>query len=749
MTRLAVIFFLSGLLTVPVLAQQGRGLANDDARNALGLGANEAPVGADFDPDDEEDPDPDLDENPAELPPPPPIPREQPKTQIPSGRVGQQAREPHALDPKTTKKNLVPTPGNGDAAAHAKPREPVEAEPESAGLEGLPLVVITPTADVSATFLELWEKRRQALRKHENLKAAAQMSAITQQFQKFGGDGAMQQSLSSIALALAREAETALEQNDILQAIALSESAALFAPTLPPVQFTLARVRFSRAPGDVASYVKAWRQGVQSYFVDLGSTLGFALSLMLLLGGVLLLTAMALSAAFALKVFKLAVHDIGHLLPRGVSTMQAGLLLALFAVLPMLLRLGPVFTGLWWLILAWPYLTGRERKVVFLSQVASMLFLLLVLAAGKLIGPASQEAITIYNSTRDLEIADPQQRLQDLLDQHPNDPLILAAKGWIAKRDGDLPAAKKFNQLALRQEPDWAWLHNNLGNVLALEGKFEPALSEYSRASQIAPTLFAAPFNTANLYFRYHKMAQGQSTSQTAKSVDAVAYDRFKAITDRASLRAYNRAVLDINIPASLIYQRMFAQDQDVSAFQNGLTGLVYAGLPLSLAAGLHLALLVLLIFAGVVVARFRPSHACPRCGRPACPRCSDGLPRNDVCAQCFHAFLAPAKDVDAALKVRKEIEVRRYQARRLNLYRLLSLVVAGLGHLFAGAPVRGALGVFTVAGLAASILFVGGLIPMPYMVQAAWPLGSLIGLGVAFVLVALLAFTSVSNLED
>jgi tetratricopeptide (TPR) repeat protein len=83
----------------------------------------------------------------------------------------------------------------------------------------------------------------------------------------------------------------------------------------------------------------------------------------------------------------------------------------------------------------------------------------------------------------------------DFREAHNNLGLVLAAQG---KR----PAAAAAFQAAIRLKPDDPLAHNNLGNVLADDGKMAEALASFERAIRHKPDLREAHYNLGRILHR-------------------------------------------------------------------------------------------------------------------------------------------------------------------------------------------------------------------------------------------------------
>ena len=95
--------------------------------------------------------------------------------------------------------------------------------------------------------------------------------------------------------------------------------------------------------------------------------------------------------------------------------------------------------------------------------------------------------------------------------------------------------------------------------------------------------------------------------------------------------------------------------------------------------------------------------------------RCDPELGRgSEMCHQCVNVF-ARKDVVPPPVKVRKQVEVARYQGRMDKLAFAFGLVCSGAGHLFAGLPVRGAIYAFFFLFAVVMFFFRAGVLRAPY----------------------------------
>jgi hypothetical protein len=145
------------------------------------------------------------------------------------------------------------------------------------------------------------------------------------------------------------------------------------------------------------------------------------------------------------------------------------------------------------------------------------------------------------------------------------------------------------------------------------------------------------------------------------------------------------------------------------------LTLMLLGDLPAQVAPFFPALVAALLLGFGGLARTLRAARECNRCGKAVSSRGDpDVSPGSLMCTQCVNVF-AKKNVVAPSLKVRKQLEVARYHSRLERTGVVLSAVWSGMGHVFAGLPVRGALiGFAFIAALAGTFLR-AGLLRTPY----------------------------------
>jgi hypothetical protein len=81
----------------------------------------------------------------------------------------------------------------------------------------------------------------------------------------------------------------------------------------------------------------------------------------------------------------------------------------------------------------------------------------------------------------------------------------------------------------------------------------------------------------------------------------------------------------------------------------------------------------------------------CLKCGTPFCRRCHLGAAVAGLCTQCYHLFIV-RDGVSGPARNRKLLEVQKEDERRERVFRTLSLISPGAGHIYGQKTVMGLL---------------------------------------------------------
>jgi hypothetical protein len=295
---------------------------------------------------------------------------------------------------------------------------------------------------------------------------------------------------------------------------------------------------------------------------------------------------------------------------------------------------------------------------------------------------------------------------------------LLAAHYRKAGRDED--AATLYGEL-LRTQPGDAIALNNLANLSFAAGEFPAAIPRYQQGLNASPT----PDVAATLYYnmslaylqKFDPQPANEARSQALRLDPGLiqGYDN----TWKYEIKNEN-AVVDLNLSADELWSK-FQRLRDGVARQNvlgkgGTEMLSWSGL-------VNRFLAFVAVFAAVVVAMWRwrgPrmfTMRCVKCGTPFCRRCHLGAAWEGLCTQCHHLFVV-RDGVSGPARNQKLLEVQREDEKRERIFRALSLVFPGAGHVYAHRTFSGLVFIL-VWSVVLSLALLGGRL-LPYTEAAS-----------------------------
>jgi hypothetical protein len=376
-------------------------------------------------------------------------------------------------------------------------------------------------------------------------------------------------------------------------------------------------------------------------------------------------------------------HDISERFDRfgelAVTAIVIGILL-----LPLVLTFGFGWLLPFWLAISFGYQTLRERVITVLA-------LLLILGVAPLVEFHSQWSKTELNplyraSQASLDGSfEPTDVLviQNALDSYPEDRDLHFLVATHYKLLGEYELSASLYRTILQKWPNDLAARINLGNIYFAQRDWEGAVIEYDRAIDDDPNSAAAYYNKSlahaeNFEFRDREAARG-----TAEMLDG----RFVALHERKT--GEFRAAIDARLSARAVRAKFYGLEDGMhgapvspSWIDAWLTGL---GSPLLYGALIMGALIVVLHY----VFNRENTHHCRKCGMAFCGRCQIGTGRRGLCTQCYHLFVV--KDgVSAAAKNDKLFQVEQSARKQGAIFRILSIVAPGAGHIAEGVTLLG-----------------------------------------------------------
>lgn len=519
---------------------------------------------------------------------------------------------------------------------------------------------------------------------------------------------------TSISAALVRESRERIAAEKKAEAVAAAKAATALAPDHPAAWTGLARAQMSA--GDWGGLFGSLQQAASATMRNLRArTRVLANASLALIAGALIAWVAFLLVSY-LRHGRFLLHDFRHALADKMPVGLAALIFVPFLAFPLVFGLG-VFALLAWLTIAvWIKLSTKERVVaaLFLALGASAPAI-----AGRVAGLFAFEGGTagrLFTAVREDELS-----ARDIADLEADaargeDPDVLLTIANAHLRAGRYGAAQGFYQRA-SDKGAGAAAAVGLGNVRYAVGDIASAIAQYEAALAQDGQDLAAHFNLYRIYNERTELDKATAKLSIAKALDARASDariagtlplNRKLATEAGSGASLvssafvNRQMMVDAVPDQRLLARAFSKDE-AGALARQSWRRVSPALTLGATSVMFV---VALVIAGILTAGTKgavPSRPCPKCGKALCIRC-DGPPlEDDLCVQCYHAFLY-TEGVDPRARAQKEREVRDYVDGKKKKRALLSILLPGAGHLLGGDTTRGAV-LLVIAGIAVARL--------------------------------------------
>jgi Tfp pilus assembly protein PilF len=547
--------------------------------------------------------------------------------------------------------------------------------------------------------------------------------------------------LEPLALAQLGEGLSLLGQGKLREAAAQVDSALVLDPDLPDAHFARGLVLWREGP---LAWLQAVRATLGGYFATQRTVQGryhaFALVFPVAILAVLV-TGVIFAVVSLLRHASLLRHDMEEGL--GPARDLALGLHAFVLVLPLVFGQSPAWLPLWWLALLFGYMSRTERATALVVAVSWV-------ALGPALGLLERRVVAQLNPLFRAALATlesgPDARalltLEEAVAQRPLDRDLVYLLATQYKKAGRYDDATGLYQTLLAQQPKDVYTLNNLGNLAFATGEFQAAIARYKQAIDAAPPAPALATAYYNLSLAHLQRFEYQPNQEARSHAERLARDLVRA---HESWR-YDRgdyAVVDLVLtpdelgakfegsPAGSARENVAGQGRPRLSVADLVPGLLT---PLTLVVGAF-PLVVL------VVSFWRGSksftRACVKCGTAFCRRCHLGTSLYGLCTQCHHLFVV-RDGVSGPARNQKLLEVQREDVRRERIFRLLSLLVPGSGHLYAHRTLAGAAFVCLWSFVLALALLGGRVIPLteaPSSLSRPWGLG-LLGLCVLVIYV-------------
>jgi Tfp pilus assembly protein PilF len=521
-------------------------------------------------------------------------------------------------------------------------------------------------------------------------------------------------SLERVALALVSQGLDRLQKGEREKAEAAFRSATVVDPYLPEGHLGLALSEARRGPVGIFGAVRYTVSGLQARIPTWRGR--HALATLLVPVGLLALfaTLVVVAVAVLLRHGSLLLHDLEEWFGAGRSRSLAVVVFAVLILMPLLALQGYGWVPLWWLALLVPYL-GRAEKAV------AIVFLAIGVALGPLAAVAERSLAASRNpllraAMLSVEGESDWRAVSDLEYAAHDNPAdrdmayLLAAQYRKAGRYDD--AAAVYRDLLRTDGRDPIAL-NNLANIEFARGEYQAAVARYKLGVEggYPPRILATFYY--NLSLTYLQRFDYQPAQEARSQAERLAESLIRSYDAQWKYDKGENAVVDLGLSSDQVWMKFLGRSSGVAVANVAAGGGATAAELGQSLANRFLAFGGVAVFANLLLSRLRgpkgSTRRCVKCGMPFCKRCQLGTSVVGLCTQCHHLFFV-RDGVSGPARNKKLLEVQREDARRERIFRILSLVSPGAGHLYARRTVAGVSFVLAWYGVLALVGLAGGL---------------------------------------
>ncbi|MGV3624241.1 MAG: tetratricopeptide repeat protein [Archangium sp.] len=634
----------------------------------------------------------------------PPRPRKAVVAQ-PEAEEADDPNDGNLVAPPTPKKTPPPKKGL-PVVEQPKPEPPPKQEP--------PKLIVRTTSD--ADLRAVWNKWSQA---NQSKNANAELAARKELLATKALIGS--ENMEVWAVGLLRAAEAWEEAGDSGAAVEIANSAAEMAPDLPATWFLLARLYLKADPSG-GKYIGAMQKGIAAQFADARYLRPLIADVVAVLLLALIVTSVVVLIVFALRRGYYFLYDFHFFFPRAAARWQTGAIAILLLSLPIVFRMGVAPTLLALFAALTMYLTVRER-VVAVVLIGLLGFVPVI--AGVVVDQtafAETPAEDLYRIERGGPGIEPLVQKYEKLGAE--DKIGFAERFVLGRyhlNRGHLEQAVAHLKGALALRPDDVPAKLALAKAFFLMGDLENSRSMYEGLKNSAPSAIGL-VNLARVYQRRVQVYGEANLTELDKAAAALSEARqldptvpFVAVDGPEPREILGNTYLS-TLPLTqsdllALAKNEVAADRVRSQFSQLLVGDV----PGFIAPLFPLLAALVLLGMGFLSNTIEAARVCNRCGRAVSRRGDpDVSPGSPMCTQCVNVF-ARKNVVAPSVKVRKQLEVARYESQKERASTILGVLWSGMGHVFAGMPVRGAIfGFLFITAITAAVLR-SGVVRAPY----------------------------------
>jgi tetratricopeptide (TPR) repeat protein len=480
--------------------------------------------------------------------------------------------------------------------------------------------------------------------------------------------------LPSEARLFHRRGLIALKSGQDAEGVRLLRGAATLDPTFLSPHAMLASWFMTREPSTALQECAAALQLLRRDFLlqlDLAANAVFYLLTVLFIG--LVGAGMLVVSAHHALLRHMWQERLGRRLTPTTARLWPWLVLTLSFVV----GLGLVMPVLVFMGMLWPVLRMRERFLAGTLALAVTVAPFAPVLVGRLALPLRDDSAPFYGVAsieHDPWTPEQQRRLTRLAASIPDNPFIAFGLGWSARHGEDLAAAERAYRQVLQHWPDDDRALVNLGNILAVQGRFDDALALYDRALKARPDNAAAWFDQSQVYTRQFDYRRASESVSRASALDFDLVQRLQGASVGGALPLADQWI------APRTFWRAMRSTLAGRAAEPAIPPSWRGTVEVTISWFGPLALLLMLgaIALGYAWQRGLPLRTCSNCGVVVCRRCAQRRREVALCPACA-AVESRAESADFG-RVLLAQQRRRIEHGRRTVRTAIAALIPGFG---------------------------------------------------------------------
>jgi tetratricopeptide (TPR) repeat protein len=534
------------------------------------------------------------------------------------------------------------------------------------------------SASFEARVESLWFQRKTLLASGRDQDSRAQL----EQIRAFCEEEGIRR-LEHLGGALVAEAHRFHEEGNHDHALTALAFADAFDPDRPQIHVARATVLW-RSGGETLAAARELLRALKASAIGSARDLSLLPRLLFMIGLACIAVSLAFAGLMLLRHQAPMRHEAEEWAAGFLSQPWPEIAGWALLALPLIVWFGTGWAALYWLVIAFRFMSRREK----LATVC-------VLLAGALTVPAYAAAVGLYGTSANPAVRttitsvggeyDPDRivRLRRLVAAHPDDPVYRFLLAGLYKNGRYFEEAFEEYKAVLELDPSFVPALINIGNIFHTTGQYAAAITQYHDALALEPDSVLAHFNLHLTQSESFHFKEAEQSLQRARTIDA---DRVADLLDGSSDYDDRAAAQDATLSMVSVWEAALGGRSlaDGAVRQASVASLLRPGQFVNALAIVCIGALLGCIALAVATGRAPLARRCIRCGRSFCHRCKRQREAHEYCGQCLHLYVL-RDGLAPETKARKLFEVGRHERRTRRVRRLLSLPLPGSGHVLRG----------------------------------------------------------------